>query len=101
MTCELIRVDFKSGKVKERSTLQTPEEGTVATNLKNWLSDLEHALVALNTEDKIPVDKISVIIHNNGDDVLISGVSDEEIVDSLESVKQKVVKTKTNMGDEE
>ena len=92
MTCELIRVDFKSGEVKERAILQSPEEVTVAANLKNWLSDLEYALVTLNTEDKIPVDKISVIIHNNGDDVLIPGVSDEEIVASLESVKQKVVK---------
>ena len=71
MPCELIRVDFKSGKVKERGIIQSPEEVAVAANLKNWLSDLEYALVTLNTEDKIPLDKISVLVHNSGDDVLI------------------------------
>jgi len=83
--------------VKERAILQSPEEVAVAVNLKNWLSDLEYALVTLNTEDKIPVDKISIIIHNDGDDVLISGVDVEEIVASLETVKQKVVKLMEEM----
>ena len=92
MTCELIRVDFNQGQVKERKILQTPEEESVVKNLQAWLKELEYALVALNTEDKIPLDKISVVVHNTGDDMLISGVGAEEIVASLESVKQKVMK---------
>ena len=97
MTCELIRVDFKKGQVKDREILQTPEEKVVADNMKVWLKELEYALLTLNTEDKIPVDKISVLVHNNGNDVLISGVDVEEIVASLETVKQKVVKLMEEM----
>lgn len=95
MSCQLIRVDFKKKKVKSKETLADDDTEVNKEALKAWLSDLEEVLVGL-TQDGTSVEDISIIVHD-GNILIPACISSEAVVESLEDVKQKVVKLTEEM----